>query len=191
MTKKTQPEARPTKREAILDAALELVVEGGFHSAPMSAISKRADASPGVIYHHFASKEEIFQAVYERARIAKRGSILLGYRESMDAKEAFLLVAMNTYAFYRKHHKDVRFVHLYEDAGFPIPDSAVTPTPEASQFQKRFCAKAQGGILADLPKEATDEMTLGLLSRLAKLPKKIPEAVLRDIAERVWDSIKA
>ena len=191
MKTKKQPEARPTKRDAILDAALNLVVEGGFHSAPMSAISKRADASPGVIYHHFASKEEIFQAVYERARITKRGSLLLGYRESMAAKEAFVLVALNAYAFYRKHHKDVRFVDLYEDAGFPVPDSALAPTPEANQFQRRFCAKSEGGVLADLPKEIANEMTFGLLSRLAKQPKRIPEAVLRDIAARVWASIKA
>ena len=190
MTKKAQRKARPTKRDAILDAALELVVEGGFHSAPMSAISKLADASPGVIYHHFAGKEEIFQAVYERARITKRGSLLMGYRESMEAKEAFFLVALNTYAFYRKHHKDIRFVDLYEDAGFPIPDSALTPTPAAVQFQQRFCAKSQGGILAELPKEILEEMTIGLFSRLAKQPKRIPEAVLRDIAGRVWSSVK-
>lgn len=45
---------RRTKREAILHAALDLVVEGGFHTAPMSAIGRRAKASAGVIYHHFA-----------------------------------------------------------------------------------------------------------------------------------------
>jgi len=180
-----------TKRDAILDAALDLVVESGFHGAPMSAISKRAMASPGVIYHHFASKEEIFQTVYERVRLLKRGSLLEGYTSSMPAREAFILVALNSYSFYRRQHKALRFAELYEDAGFPIPTSALKSTPEALAFQARFCSKSRGGILAALPQEVIHEMTFGLVARLAKQPKTLSEAVLRLIAEKIWDSIKA
>jgi AcrR family transcriptional regulator len=39
------------KREAILKAMLDLVVERGFDNAPMSVLAKRSGASPGVIYH--------------------------------------------------------------------------------------------------------------------------------------------
>lgn len=180
-----------TKRDAILDVALDLVVENGFHGAPMSAISRRAEASPGAIYHHFTSKEEIFQSVYERVRILKRISLLEGYNPSMQAKDAFILVAINSYAFYRKHHKALRFVDLYEDAGFPIPESVLKPTPEAIAFQQRFCARSHGGVFADLPQDVIYEMTFGLVSRLAKQSKKIPEDVLRNISERVWNSLKA
>lgn len=174
-----------------MNAALDLVVEGGFHGAPMSAISKRAKASPGVIYHHFTSKEEIFQAVYESVRLLKRGSLLEGYTSSMPAKEAFIHVALNSYSFYRRHHKALRFVELYEDAGFPIPASALKPTSESLAFQARFCSRSRGGILADLPQDVIHEMTFGLVARLAKRPKTISEAVFRRIAERLWDSIKA
>ena len=191
MAKRTQTDKHSTKRDAILDVALDLVVEGGFHGAPMSAISEAANASPGVIYHHFASKEEIFQAVYERARLLKRESLLVGYDHSMPAKEAFILVAMNSYAFYRKHHKALRFVELYEDAGFPIPPAALKPTPAAIAFQQRFCSKSQGGVFADLPQDVIHEMTFGLVMRLAKNPKKLPESVLREAAERVWNSLTA
>jgi len=125
MPQKIQSDIQTTKREAVLDVALELVVAGGFHGAPMSAISKKAGASPGAIYHHFIGKEDIFQAVYERARVLKRDSLLAGYDPSMPAKEAFILVVQNSYVFYRKHHKVLRFVDLYEDAGFPIPPSAL------------------------------------------------------------------
>jgi TetR/AcrR family transcriptional regulator, repressor of fatR-cypB operon len=192
-TKKKSDEAgvRGTKREAILDAALDLVVEGGFHGAPMSAIGRRARASAGVIYHHFESKEEIFQAVYERARHLKRASLLDGYTPLMDAKEGFILVALNAYTFYRRHHKALRFVHLYEDAGFPIPEIALRPPSEVIQFQQRYRAQSQGGVLADLPSYVLDEMSLGLIARLAGNGKKLTADVVREIAERVWDSLKA
>ena len=56
------------KREAILAAMLDVVVEQGFHDAPMSLIAERAGASAGLIYHHFPSKEAIIQALYEPDR---------------------------------------------------------------------------------------------------------------------------
>lgn len=182
---------RSTKREAILQAALDLVVGGGFHTAPMSDIGKRAKASAGVIYHHFASKEDIFQAIYERVRHSKRGSLLRGYTPDMDAKEGFILVALNAYAFYRRHQKELRFVHLYEEAGFPIPAAALSPTQEVIQFQQRYCSKSRGGVFADLPPQVIDEMSLGLVARLARMPMKLPPAVLREVAERAWESMKA
>ena len=57
--------AKLSKRDAILDAMLDIVVERGFHDAPMSLLSQRSGASAGVIYHYFASKEEIIQALYK------------------------------------------------------------------------------------------------------------------------------
>jgi AcrR family transcriptional regulator len=52
------------KREAILEAMLDLIVERGFHDAPMSVLAKRSGASPGVIYHYFPSKDDLIHAVY-------------------------------------------------------------------------------------------------------------------------------
>jgi len=187
----SDPKDRNTKREAILKAALDLVVEGGFHSAPMSAISKRAMASAGVIYHHFASKEEIFQTVYERTCHLKRGSLLNGYTDAIEAREAFILVALNAYTFYRQFQKELRYLSLFEDAGFAIPESTRTPTPEVIQFQQRFSGRTQGGVFADLPPHVIDEMSLGLIARLARNPKKLSPAMLRQISERIWDALKA
>ena len=59
------------KREAILEAMLDLIVERGFHDAPMSVLAKRSGASAGVIYHYFPSKDELIRAVYERVKAVK------------------------------------------------------------------------------------------------------------------------
>jgi AcrR family transcriptional regulator len=52
------------RREAILQAMLELVAERGFHDAPMSLVAKRASTSAGIIYHYFPSKDELIRALY-------------------------------------------------------------------------------------------------------------------------------
>jgi AcrR family transcriptional regulator len=57
----------PTKgdrtRVQIEDAAIELFMEQGYHATSMRQIAERAELALGGIYNHFASKDEIFQAI--------------------------------------------------------------------------------------------------------------------------------
>ncbi len=50
-------------RLAIEDAAIELFLEQGYHATSMRQIAERAGLALGGIYNHFASKDEIFEAI--------------------------------------------------------------------------------------------------------------------------------
>lgn len=50
-------------RQALLDAAYQQFILRGFHGASMRAIADAASITPGGIYNHFASKDELFAAV--------------------------------------------------------------------------------------------------------------------------------
>src|ERR1700744_5977968 len=101
------PKSKPSKRDAILDAMLDIVVERGFHDAPMSLISQRSGASPGIIYHYFSSKEAIIQALYERIRSLKSEAFLTGFDPDRDPGEVFVLTFVGVYHFYRKHQREI------------------------------------------------------------------------------------
>ena len=183
--------AQPTKRDAILKAMLHVVVEGGFHEAPMSAISKRAGASAGVIYHHFRSKQEIIEALYEQVRERKTAGILKGYQPGMEARAAFLLVWTNMYDFYRRHKREMRFMEQYRNAGFPcVPEESLW-TADERDLMVRFRRRSDGGELMDWPPEVMEQMSVGLAERLASLPRKLSAVDLRAVGEAVWESIRA
>src|ERR671927_1577819 len=57
-------DAPRTRRREILDAALEVFTERGYHRAGIEEIRDRSGASIGSIYHHFGGKEEIAAALY-------------------------------------------------------------------------------------------------------------------------------
>jgi len=65
-TKEQNEEIREERRQVILNAALELFAENGYHSTPISAIAKKAGVSKGLIYNYFKSKEEILLVLYEQ-----------------------------------------------------------------------------------------------------------------------------
>jgi TetR/AcrR family transcriptional regulator, repressor of fatR-cypB operon len=183
---------KPNKRDAILNAMLDVVAERGFHEAPMSLIAERSGASAGVIYHHFASKEAIIQALYERVSELKRTKLLAGYSPDMDAKEAFILAWTNWYNFYRKHPREMRFLHQYETAGFVCrPEKAPYHDQQAIEFQRRFRSQSTGGVLNDLPAEVIQELTFGVVERLARQPRKLAPGTLRTVAEKMWEAVKA
>jgi AcrR family transcriptional regulator len=52
-------------RNAILDAAAEVFDERGFNGASLSEILAKAGVTKGALYFHFASKEELAQALIE------------------------------------------------------------------------------------------------------------------------------
>jgi AcrR family transcriptional regulator len=60
-TKRERRQART--REAILAAALDIVVKGGTNALSMREVARRVDYSPAALYEFFGSKEDIVAAV--------------------------------------------------------------------------------------------------------------------------------
>ena len=57
-----RPRADLTARARIRDAALERFAEDGFDGATIRGIAAAAGVSPGLVQHHFGSKEGLRQA---------------------------------------------------------------------------------------------------------------------------------
>lgn len=51
-------------RERLLNAAVELLEEGGYAAATVAAIAERGQVAVGALYRHFPSKAELFVEVY-------------------------------------------------------------------------------------------------------------------------------
>ena len=64
--RRTQASRRAATRAALVAAARELFTERGFAGAGREDIVERAGVTRGAMYHHFGSKEALFQAVYEQ-----------------------------------------------------------------------------------------------------------------------------
>jgi AcrR family transcriptional regulator len=180
------------KRKAILTAMLDLVVERGFHNAPMSHLAKRSGASPGVIYHYFQSKDDLIRAVYTRVSSQKREALLSGFSADMSPWKAFLQVWLNAYHFYRTHPHECRFLDQYQSS--PYCDSSTSDNrnlldPAAASVLKLMRPKKKGGILKDLPAEAINSFTFGLAASLATSKKSISPPALKRIAETAWSAI--
>jgi TetR/AcrR family acrAB operon transcriptional repressor len=66
VARRTKEEALET-REQLLDAAEQVFRDRGVGHASLAEVADAAGLTRGALYHHFASKAELFQAMVERA----------------------------------------------------------------------------------------------------------------------------
>jgi AcrR family transcriptional regulator len=56
--------AQLEKRKQILDAATRVFAERGYHGARVGDIAEQAGVAHGLLYHYFASKEEVLRVIF-------------------------------------------------------------------------------------------------------------------------------
>jgi TetR/AcrR family acrAB operon transcriptional repressor len=68
MARRTKEQALAT-REQLLDAAERIFLERGVGHATLAEVADAAGVTRGAVYHHFASKAELFEAMVARAEM--------------------------------------------------------------------------------------------------------------------------
>jgi AcrR family transcriptional regulator len=81
----TRAERREQTRDDLIAAADRLFVEGGFHATSLDQIAAAAGYTKGAVYSNFASKEDLFFAVYERRAAAAEAQMAEIFRGDAGA----------------------------------------------------------------------------------------------------------
>lgn len=160
------------KREAILQAALELVAERGLHDTPMSLIAQRAGASAGTIYHYFTDKDDLIHAVYRSVKIAVNRVLGAGNVAALPHEQAFQQMWLNTYHFYRTHQMEAWFLDQYENSPYYHPHFPAEEEQQAEEYlpelARLYLNDFGQPVTKDLPPDVLYELSIGVAVRLAK-----------------------
>jgi AcrR family transcriptional regulator len=181
------------KRAVILQTALELLATNGFQHTPMSLIVKKSGASAGIIYHYFASKDELIQALYRRVKAELGRALLSSEIQSLPLGERFLQLWIRAFHYYATHPYETAFLEQYES----VPTKSkmdCEDIPEGEVILNQLIEEYQSHrLLKELPYSALYELTLGVAVRLARQATadqfSADEATLRSIAQACWDAI--
>ncbi len=111
------------KREALLQATLNLVNNNGFHAAPMSKIAKLAGVSPATIYLYFKGKQDLINQLYIHSKIAFTQEAFKNYEIALPVKKGFQLIWYNIANFKLKQTCSSSFLAQCETT--PMIDSKV------------------------------------------------------------------
>jgi AcrR family transcriptional regulator len=78
-------------KNALLDAAQELFVRDGYTATSLDDVVRLARVTKGALYHHFANKLALFEAVFERVDLAMVERVLAVVEDRDDPWERAML----------------------------------------------------------------------------------------------------
>ena len=126
-------------RAAILDAALDLFVERGFHGTAVPLVAERAGIAAGTIYRHFESKEALVNALYRGWKERITGDVLRDFPLTATPRDHFHAAWIGVTAFIAEHPRAYAFLELHHHA--PYLD-------EASRAVERRTYEFAGVVIA-------------------------------------------
>lgn len=114
----SDPKSADEKRRQILDAALALIAENGFHGAGMAALAKLAGVPVGTMYRHFPSKEALIHDLYREIKEALHARMTRGFDPAQPVRERFFTLWDNLFDFYQANPQSFTFLEQYGSSPF-------------------------------------------------------------------------
>ncbi|HEY4343184.1 MAG TPA: TetR/AcrR family transcriptional regulator [Parvibaculum sp.] len=154
------------KRRQILEAALELLSDYGFHGASMAKLAEKANVPVGTIYRHFKGKEELIHALYIDMKRERIAAMLEGHDPQAPLRARFDLFWKNTYAYCVSHPREFKFAEQYAFSPYLKDVSKaiqIDMTPELGKF---FGDGYAEGIFKSLPPQILSAIITGPLNAL-------------------------
>ena len=97
--------SKTATRERILQAALQVFAQKGYHRAVVDDIVRASRTSKGAVYHHFPNKEALFLALVDEfsSHLATAiGTGIAGSSGALGKVEAALRAGLETFARHRE-----------------------------------------------------------------------------------------
>jgi AcrR family transcriptional regulator len=185
----------PDRQQIILDATLELVSEIGLIQTSISKISKRANASPGIIYHYFSSKDEIMDNLYQNVMRELMDTLLDEDVLALPTLERLKTIWLRRFHYHIDNPAQTTFIEQYKNSSYFNESQRQATYALLSDLGQMVQTDIENGKILNLPLEVIQAMTLGLATSLAKsqLEKTIhlDADMLNMIAENACQSVLA
>jgi AcrR family transcriptional regulator len=163
----TQSERREATRAAIVKAAKRLFGERGFAGTTMDNVATAANVAKGAVYHHFETKEALFEAVFDEV---SQDLVAEVDRVARSEKDALTAMAAGTQAYFAACAKDATGQIILRD-GPAVLGWERWREIDARHFGGGFplaIARAMDdGLIARQPVEPLSRLLLGAVTEAA------------------------
>ncbi|MEM8856759.1 MAG: TetR/AcrR family transcriptional regulator [Chloroflexota bacterium] len=183
-----------SKKDIILDAALDLFVDHDIQATAMSKIAKKANTGMGTIYNYFESKDVLLEEIYLRSRRKLKQAIFNSFPADGSYQERFFHVWRMLCQYFITHPKEFMFGERLMVSPYYTPalrdENATLWVPIEEMF---FEAREQGAI-KDIPLELFLPMVGGAFGAVVKNHiagiHELDAEAIEFVINNFWDSVK-
>ncbi len=179
-----------SKREDVLEAALELFEERSYGATPMPVIAERAGVGSGTIYRYFPSKEALANAIYRDGKEQMRRYLVDAIPADLDPRIEFGHWWRQLFAFARDHPAAFAFIETHHHAPYLDEESKAVGAP-VDVAAVQLVARAQAaGVVRDAPPAELIAMVFGAFVGLVRGQREgrltLDDALVTRSEEAIW-----
>lgn len=142
------------KEQKILEAALKLFVEFGFHGTPTSKIAQEAGVANGTLFHYYKTKDDLILALYTDIK-QRLGTFMYGNTgKEKTFKETFSKIHENTLTWALVNPQEFYFLQQFHTSPFMVmisPEEIKKQAkPHLDMIQQGIKIKALQNLSPDL-----------------------------------------
>lgn len=185
------------KRNAIMEAALELIAEGGFHGAPMALIAERAGVGTGTIYRYFSGKDDLIVEICREIEKRIMDIISSDYPADEPLKARFLHIGTALLNYFIAYPLHFRYLEQYHNSPYGVShrrDIIFRQEGEHDLFKSLLSEGMGSGALKDLPVYVHFALAFGPLTSLARDHVAglitLEEELIEKSVAACWDAMK-
>lgn len=183
------------KREAILDAALELFVERGFYGTAVPEIADRAGVGAGTIYRYFDSKEALVNAIY-RAQKMRFGQVALAdFPATAPTREQFRTMWMRMAKFATANPQAFVFMELHHHARYLDAENVALEQRMLELFTNVVVSAQTRGDLKQGPPRLLMAIVMGafvgVIRSCVEIDQPLEKADWKLAEQILWEAVRA
>jgi AcrR family transcriptional regulator len=185
------------KRNDIMQAALGIIAEQGFHGAPMAEIAEKAGVAAGTIYRYFESKDLLITELHRELEDKIMAVLQEGYPSGRPLRERFLYLVRELLRYLIAHPLHFRYMEQYFNSPYGISmhrERLLGKSGNHDILMDIFEQGIEQQVLKEFPKAVLFSLAFGPLIILMRDHTlgfvNLEEALIQQITEACWDAIK-
>lgn len=196
----TSPQEKPGKNLAILDAALDLIAENGFHQTPISLIARNAGVGAGTIYRYFRDKDELIHALFNHVEGRLKAAILKDYDSGGQVRTRFFHLWTSILVYLINNPREFKFLEQYYNSPYGIPvrrERLLAEDPAGGKLDpilELFGTGRKQHVIKNLALSVLFALGIGPIVLLMRDRNagfvELDETTVRHVVEACWDAVK-
>jgi len=185
---------RGDKREAILDAALGLFADRGYHGTTMPEVAERAEVGAGTVYRYFASKEALVNDLFRLWKAQLGAALMSDFPVAAPPRQQFHELWRRLCSFAKRHGRALEFLEMHHHGDY-LDDASRAVEKDMMVPLKAFIEDAQRKeALKAIQPEILGALVYGGFMALVQAQKKhllsLSTEVLDDAEQCLWEAVR-
>lgn len=184
------------KRAAVIQAALELVAEHGFHGTPMAMVAERAGVAAGTIYRYFENKDDLIEEIYRELEKRLTAAVREHYPEGKSVRERFIHIGKVVVAYCIASPMAFRFLEQFHNSPYGVEHrrEKMFGRQENDICTGLFEEGLEQQIIKDLPLPILLALTFGPIADICRDHIlqfiTLDDRLITRTVEACWDAVK-